>query len=73
VRYSILPAPGRFDSIKMVAWGPVFDSFYFVHQPLAANGSITAQVTSLTGLITYPPAHPDAIVPAWKRSVMPWS
>jgi hypothetical protein len=42
---------------------PVFDSFYFVHQPLAGNGSITARVTSMTGLVTYPPAHPNAIVP----------
>jgi ABC-type transport system involved in multi-copper enzyme maturation permease subunit len=29
----------------------VSDSFYFVRQPLAGNGSITARVTSLTGLI----------------------
>jgi ABC-type transport system involved in multi-copper enzyme maturation permease subunit len=29
---------------------PVIDSFYFVHQPLAGDGSITARVTSLTGL-----------------------
>ena len=28
----------------------VTDSFYFVHQPLAAEASITARVTSLTGL-----------------------
>jgi ABC-type transport system involved in multi-copper enzyme maturation permease subunit len=27
----------------------VTDSFYFVHQPLPGNGSITVQVTSLTG------------------------
>jgi hypothetical protein len=27
----------------------VADSFYFVHQPLAGNGSITVRVTSLTG------------------------
>jgi ABC-type transport system involved in multi-copper enzyme maturation permease subunit len=27
----------------------VTDSFYFVHQPLAGNGTITAEVTSLTG------------------------
>jgi ABC-type transport system involved in multi-copper enzyme maturation permease subunit len=47
----------------------VFDSFYFVHQPLDGNGSITARVTSLTGLITYPPAHPNAIVPG----VVPWA
>jgi ABC-type transport system involved in multi-copper enzyme maturation permease subunit len=48
---------------------PVTDSFYFVHQPLAGNGSITARVTSLTGLITYPPAHPNAIV----AGVVPWA
>ena len=29
----------------------VSDSFYFVRQPLAGNGSITVRVTSLTGLI----------------------
>jgi len=29
----------------------VTDSFYFVHQPLAGNGSITARLTSLTGLL----------------------
>ena len=29
----------------------VTDSFYFVHRPLAGNGSITARVTSLTGLL----------------------
>jgi ABC-type transport system involved in multi-copper enzyme maturation permease subunit len=28
----------------------VTDAFYFVHQPLGASGSITARVTSLTGL-----------------------
>jgi hypothetical protein len=28
----------------------VTDSFYFVHQPLPANGTITVRVTSLTGL-----------------------
>ena len=27
----------------------VTDSFYFVHQPLTGNGTITAEVTSLTG------------------------
>jgi ABC-type transport system involved in multi-copper enzyme maturation permease subunit len=30
---------------------PVTDSFYFVHQPLAGNGSITVRMTSLTGQI----------------------
>jgi ABC-type transport system involved in multi-copper enzyme maturation permease subunit len=30
----------------------VSDSFYFVHQTLAANGTITVRVTSLTGLVS---------------------
>jgi ABC-type transport system involved in multi-copper enzyme maturation permease subunit len=30
---------------------PVTDSFYFVHQPLEGNGSITVQMTALTGQI----------------------
>src|SRR5450755_3002490 len=37
---------------------PVDDSFYFVRQPLAGNGSLTVRVTSLTGLL--PPANPNA-------------
>ena len=41
--------------------GPVDDSFYFVRQPLAGNGSITVRVTSLTGLL--PSANPNAIRP----------
>ena len=28
---------------------PVTDQYYFVHQPLHGNGSITVRVTSLTG------------------------
>jgi ABC-type transport system involved in multi-copper enzyme maturation permease subunit len=34
---------------------PVTDSFYFVHQPLAGDGTITVRVTSMTGLL--PPAN----------------
>jgi ABC-type transport system involved in multi-copper enzyme maturation permease subunit len=30
----------------------VSDSYYFVHKPLAGNGSITVRVTSLTGLVS---------------------
>jgi ABC-type transport system involved in multi-copper enzyme maturation permease subunit len=36
---------------------PVDDSFYFVRQPLASSGTITVQMTSLTGLL--PPANPN--------------
>jgi hypothetical protein len=48
---------------------PVTDSFYFVHQSLTGNGSITARVTALTGIITYPQSNPDAIV----AGVEPWA
>ena len=36
---------------------PVTDSFYFVRQPLAGDGSITVRLTSVTGLL--PPSSPD--------------
>ncbi len=47
----------------------VTDHFSFAHQPLDGNGSITARVTSMTGLITYPPPNHNAIVPG----VVPWA
>lgn len=47
----------------------VDDKFYFVHQPLAGNGSVTVRVTSLTGIITYPPPNHDQIV----SGVVPWA
>ena len=34
------------------------DTFYFVHRPLAGNGSITARVTSLTGLLPHRDGRP---------------
>jgi ABC-type transport system involved in multi-copper enzyme maturation permease subunit len=46
---------------------PVTDSFYFVHQPLAGNGSISARVTSLTGEI------PAASGPGMRGGLMPWA
>ncbi|HEY1126420.1 MAG TPA: hypothetical protein VGF83_01540, partial [Actinomycetota bacterium] len=47
----------------------VNDKFYFVHQPLAGEGSIVVRVTSLTGIITYPPPDHNAIV----AGVVPWA
>ncbi len=55
---------------------PVDDSFYFVRQPLTGNGSITVQVTSLTGLL--PPANgnlpSNPAAPADTRpGLVPWA
>ena len=52
---------------------PVTDIFYFVHQPLAGDGSITVRLTSLTGLLP-PPNGPQGSGPAdTQPGVMPWS
>jgi hypothetical protein len=48
---------------------PVRDKFFFVHQPLAGDGAITVRVTSMTGVITYPPPDHDDIVPG----LVPWA
>ncbi len=47
---------------------PVTDSFYFVRQPLAGNGSITVRVTSLTGL-------PSGLLQGvgMRRGLVPWA
>jgi ABC-type transport system involved in multi-copper enzyme maturation permease subunit len=53
---SVGPFPGQPVALPCSApLGPdgeaVTDSFYFVHQPLDGNGSITVRVTALTGMI----------------------
>jgi ABC-type transport system involved in multi-copper enzyme maturation permease subunit len=51
---------------------PVSDSFYFVRQPLAGNGSITVRITSLTGLLP-PPNGPQGPGPGdTQPGLMPW-
>ncbi|MFB9830902.1 ABC transporter permease subunit [Actinoallomurus acaciae] len=47
----------------------VDDRFSFVHRSLTGDGSITVRLTSLTGIITYPPPDHDEIVPG----VVPWA
>ncbi|MGO8958017.1 MAG: ABC transporter permease subunit [Streptosporangiaceae bacterium] len=44
----------------------VTDNFYFVHQPMAASGSITVSVTSMTGSTS-----PGGV--ALQRALQPWS
>jgi len=48
---------------------PVSDLFFFAHRPLGENGSITVRLTSMTGIITYPPPDHDEIVPG----LVPWA
>ncbi len=48
----------------------VTDSFYFVRQPLTGNGSITVQVSSLTGLV---PSSPAAANPGQRPGLVPWA
>jgi hypothetical protein len=45
---------------------PVTDSFYFVHQPLAGNGSITVSVSALSESI--PSGHADL-----QPGIVPWA
>jgi len=53
---------------------PVTDSFYFVRQPLTGNGSITAQVTSLTGVqVSAASTGPNTSSPDFVRALQPWS
>ena len=51
---------------------PVSDSFYFVHQPLAGNGSITVRLTSLTGLVQPPNGSQGPGPGDTQPGVMPW-
>ena len=52
---------------------PVTDSFYFVHQPLTGDGSITVRVSSLTGLISSDTAQPGQPLAGARSGVQPWS
>jgi ABC-type transport system involved in multi-copper enzyme maturation permease subunit len=52
----------------------VSDSFYFVHQPLAGDGSITVRVTSLTGLYSTQGAlEVGGSTAGMTSGVQPWS
>ncbi|YCK37315.1 hypothetical protein ACNF49_25655 [Actinomadura sp. ATCC 39365] len=49
----------------------VKDKYFFVHQPLRGNGSITARVSDMTGQIRLPDAIPG--VRNVKEGVVPWA
>jgi ABC-type transport system involved in multi-copper enzyme maturation permease subunit len=74
IHCSVGPFPGQPVALACSApLGPdgeaVDDRFSFVHQPLDGNGSITARLTSMSGIITYPPPNHDQIV----SGVVPWA
>ena len=52
---------------------PVTDAFYFVHQPVTGNGTITAQLTSLTGQVAVLPAGQESDGPQTGPGLPPWS
>ncbi|SFR28407.1 hypothetical protein SAMN04488564_113255 [Lentzea waywayandensis] len=47
----------------------VSDTFWFRHQDLGRDGTITVRMTSMTGTITYPPPGHDQIV----SGLVPWA
>jgi ABC-type transport system involved in multi-copper enzyme maturation permease subunit len=50
---------------------PVVDAFYFAHQPVTGNGTITVQMTSLTGQVEVGQAGNGS--PQMGRGLQPWS
>jgi ABC-type transport system involved in multi-copper enzyme maturation permease subunit len=52
---------------------PVTDAFYFAHQPVTGNGTITAQVTSMTGQTVAIPAGSESDGPQTGPGMPPWS
>lgn len=52
---------------------PVTDQFYFVHQQLDGDGTITVRVTSLAEQIALPPSGDQAQGPSWQAGVVPWA
>ena len=47
---------------------PVQDAFYFVHQPMTGNGTITVQVTSLTGQVAVGPSQMGSGLQPWSKA-----
>jgi len=51
----------------------VNDNFFFVHQPLTGNGSLTVRLTSLTGLYPAAGLNTTTGTAGWTSGVQPWS
>jgi hypothetical protein len=52
---------------------PVIDAFYFAHQPVTGNGTLTGQVTSLAGQVPAAPAGTELDEPQIGSGLQPWS
>jgi ABC-type transport system involved in multi-copper enzyme maturation permease subunit len=52
---------------------PVVDAFYFAHQPVTGNGTITVQMTSLTGQVPNAPGGSMPDGPQAASPLDPWS
>jgi hypothetical protein len=52
---------------------PVTDAFYFAHQPVTGNGTITVQLTSLTAHVPAAPAGSVIDEPQLGSGLQPWS
>jgi ABC-type transport system involved in multi-copper enzyme maturation permease subunit len=50
---------------------PVLDAFYFAHQPVTGSGTITVQLTSLTGQVAV--GQPSNGAPKLAPGLAPWS
>src|ERR1700733_7706763 len=50
---------------------PVLDAFYFAHQPVTGSGTITVQMTSLTGQVAV--GQPRNGAPQMAPGLQPWS
>jgi hypothetical protein len=62
--------PDRCPAVPVADDGSIVtDQFWFLHRDLGREGSITVRMTSMTGIITYPPPNHDQIVPG----LVPWA
>ncbi|MGW0206467.1 hypothetical protein ACWDZ8_11820 [Streptomyces sp. NPDC003233] len=63
---------GAADGSSSLPVGPggeaVDDNFYFVHQPLTGDGTITVAVSSLTGRIATGPGHSESGLAPWAKA-----
>jgi ABC-type transport system involved in multi-copper enzyme maturation permease subunit len=51
----------------------VEDDFYFVHQPLTGNGSLTVRLTSMTGLYAAAGLNTTTGTAGWSSGLQPWA